>query len=109
MFRFRIVARNFAAKGKVEEKTKQILTGTLLLDADVAPPTSRIPAGTVLKGLCFTVGETDPVIKEDSEYPTWIFDCLKPKEALEPLSKQAIKKANVNNIKVHNRASAEQR
>lgn len=68
-----------------------------------------MPAGTVLKGLSFTVGETDPVLKEDAEYPAWIFDYLKPKEALEPLSKQAIKKANVNNIKVHNRASAEER
>jgi large subunit ribosomal protein L54 len=42
---------------------------------------SSVPAGTPLKGLNFLKNGTDPVAKEDSEYPSWLWDVLKPKEA----------------------------
>ena len=37
---------------------------------------SCVPAGTPLRGLNFIKGKTDPLAKEDSEYPTWLWDIL---------------------------------
>lgn len=38
--------------------------------------TSSCPAGTVLKGLNFTKGATDPVAKKDDDYPAWLWNVL---------------------------------
>ncbi|KAE9969462.1 hypothetical protein BLS_005342 [Venturia inaequalis] len=44
---------------------------------------SSVPAGTPLKGLNFLKAKTDPVAMEDSEYPSWLWDILKPKAKAE--------------------------
>ncbi|GAA5908898.1 hypothetical protein JCM5296_002496 [Sporobolomyces johnsonii] len=41
-------------------------------------PTSACPAGTVLKGLNYLKDGTDPVAKEESEYPPWVWTLLNP-------------------------------
>ncbi|EFX03522.1 ribosomal protein l37, mitochondrial [Grosmannia clavigera kw1407] len=37
---------------------------------------SSCPAGTVLAGLNYFKGRTDPVALADEEYPPWLWDCL---------------------------------
>ncbi|KAL1896573.1 hypothetical protein Sste5346_004607 [Sporothrix stenoceras] len=37
---------------------------------------SSCPEGTVLVGLNYTKGRTDPVAKRDEEYPAWLWNCL---------------------------------
>ncbi|GAA5972006.1 hypothetical protein JCM21900_001994 [Sporobolomyces salmonicolor] len=77
-----------------------------------APPNSACPAGTVLKGLNYVKDGTDPVAKEESEYPPWVWTLLNPgakeqqgendevanlrkqKKELKRASKAAIKAAN---------------
>ncbi|TLD26263.1 mitochondrial ribosomal protein subunit L37 [Venturia nashicola] len=44
---------------------------------------SSVPAGTPLKGLNFLKAKMDPVAMEDSEYPAWLWDILKPKTKAE--------------------------
>ncbi|KAF2773321.1 hypothetical protein EJ03DRAFT_341107 [Teratosphaeria nubilosa] len=43
-------------------------------------PASSVPAGTVLKGLNFMKNQQDPVAKEDSEYPPWLWTVLEKKK-----------------------------
>lgn len=44
---------------------------------------SSVSAGTPLKGLNYVKSKTDPVAMEDSEYPPWLWDILKPKAKAE--------------------------
>ncbi|KAL1883153.1 hypothetical protein VTK73DRAFT_9520 [Phialemonium thermophilum] len=37
---------------------------------------SSCPAGTVLNGLNYLKGKTDPIAKPDDEYPEWLWNCL---------------------------------
>lgn len=37
---------------------------------------SSCPEGTVLVGLNYTKGRTDPVAKRDEDYPAWLWNCL---------------------------------
>lgn len=37
---------------------------------------SSCPEGTILTGLNFTKGGSDPVAKKDEEYPEWLWSCL---------------------------------
>ncbi|KAF2435624.1 hypothetical protein EJ08DRAFT_281976 [Tothia fuscella] len=41
---------------------------------------STIPAGTPLKGINYLKNKTDPLAMEDSEYPSWLWDVLRPKD-----------------------------
>ncbi|KAL2256909.1 hypothetical protein VTK26DRAFT_950 [Humicola hyalothermophila] len=41
-----------------------------------AKPLSSCPAGTVLTGLNYFKGKTDPVALPDEEYPAWLWKCL---------------------------------
>lgn len=43
-------------------------------------PASSTPAGTPLRGLNFEKGKADPVAKEDTEYPAWLWTALAKKE-----------------------------
>ncbi|CAK7215743.1 hypothetical protein SCUCBS95973_002581 [Sporothrix curviconia] len=48
-------------------------------DAAVPPPAAAIsscPEGTVLLGLNYTKGKTDPVALRDEDYPEWLWKCL---------------------------------
>ncbi|ERS95557.1 ribosomal protein l37, mitochondrial [Sporothrix schenckii 1099-18] len=46
-------------------------------EADAAPAAlSSCPEGTVLVGLNYTKGRTDPVALRDEEYPSWLWNCL---------------------------------
>ncbi|SCZ96849.1 BZ3500_MvSof-1268-A1-R1_Chr4-1g06782 [Microbotryum saponariae] len=42
---------------------------------------SSCPAGTVLPGLNFSKTGSDPIAKEDSEYPSWLWTLLSPRKA----------------------------
>ena len=45
--------------------------------ADAAPAAlSSCPEGTVLVGLNYTKGKTDPVALRDEDYPAWLWNCL---------------------------------
>lgn len=41
-----------------------------------APSLSSCPEGTVLNGLNYFKGKTDPVALKDEEYPEWLWSCL---------------------------------
>jgi large subunit ribosomal protein L54 len=41
-----------------------------------AAPLSSCPAGTVLNGLNYFKGKTDPVALPDDAYPAWLWNCL---------------------------------
>lgn len=41
-----------------------------------AAPRSSCPPGTVLNGLNYFKGKTDPVALPDNEYPEWLWSCL---------------------------------
>ncbi|WYZ34889.1 hypothetical protein EsH8_I_001165 [Colletotrichum jinshuiense] len=57
---------------------------SLKVDASPATPISSCPAGTVLNGLNYFKGRTDPVALPDEEYPEWLWTCLESKkEAVE--------------------------
>lgn len=43
-------------------------------------PVSSCPAGTVLTGLNYFKGKTDPVALPDEEYPEWLWRCLEVKK-----------------------------
>lgn len=49
--------------------------------AQPAPVVSSVPAGTPLKGLNFLKGGSDPVAREDHEYPGWLWAILTGKNA----------------------------
>lgn len=43
-------------------------------------PLSSCPAGTVLQGLNYIKGKTDPVALADEAYPEWLWKCLEVKK-----------------------------
>ncbi|CAK7268016.1 hypothetical protein SEPCBS57363_002888 [Sporothrix epigloea] len=52
-------------------------TAAVPADGTAAPAAlSTCPEGTVLAGLNYTKGKTDPVALRDEEYPSWLWDCL---------------------------------
>ncbi|KZF23726.1 hypothetical protein L228DRAFT_260497 [Xylona heveae TC161] len=59
----------------------QGIKGTPAKSSAPAIPVSSVPAGTPLKGLAFLKNQPDPIAKEDSEYPAWLWKCLAEKEA----------------------------
>ncbi|KAM0332247.1 hypothetical protein ACHAQA_002523 [Verticillium albo-atrum] len=59
------------------------VTPTLSTPVDLRPAAAKssrepssCPAGTVLTGLNYFKGKTDPVARPDEEYPEWLWDCL---------------------------------
>ncbi|RCK60667.1 54S ribosomal protein L37, mitochondrial [Candida viswanathii] len=52
-----------------------------------AAPKSSCPAGTVLNLKVFKKGD-EPVAKEDSEYPDWLWDMLDQKKVMDTLQAQ---------------------
>lgn len=44
--------------------------------SEEAAPRSSCPPGTVLNGLNYFKGKTDPVALPDNEYPEWLWSCL---------------------------------
>lgn len=44
--------------------------------SDEAPARSSCLPGTVLNGLNYLKGKTDPVALRDDEYPEWLWSCL---------------------------------
>ncbi|KAM7223475.1 Mitochondrial ribosomal protein L37 domain containing protein [Rhypophila decipiens] len=49
-------------------------------DQAATHPVSSCPAGTVLTGLNYFKGKTDPVALPDEEYPEWLWKCLEVKK-----------------------------
>lgn len=46
------------------------------VDGASPAPLSSCPEGTVLLGLNYTKGRTDPVALRDEAYPAWLWNCL---------------------------------
>lgn len=44
--------------------------------SEEATPRSTCPPGTILNGLNYFKGKTDPVALPDNEYPEWLWSCL---------------------------------
>ena len=44
--------------------------------AEGTEPLSSCPAGTVLNGLNYIKGKSDPVALADEAYPPWLWNCL---------------------------------
>lgn len=51
-------------------------TTTSSLPSEDAPARSSCPPGTVLNGLNYFKGKTDPVALRDDEYPEWLWSCV---------------------------------
>lgn len=47
---------------------------------EVKTPLSSCPTGTVLQGLNYIKGKTDPVALPDEAYPEWLWKCLEVKK-----------------------------
>lgn len=67
-----------SASGKTPSSLLSSLLLLLIIALTIAIPTSSVPAGTILKGLNFLKTASDPVAKEDSEYPSWLFNLVTP-------------------------------
>lgn len=67
-------SRNAAAPA---DAPSQDAAATPAAEGDAAPAAlSSCPEGTVLVGLNYTKGKTDPVALRDEEYPSWLWNCL---------------------------------
>ncbi|KAK3394371.1 mitochondrial ribosomal protein L37-domain-containing protein [Podospora didyma] len=64
-----------AAKAADVPDLTPLTTGSIETTSETGNLSSCV-AGTVLNGLNYTKGKTDPVALEDSEYPSWLWDCL---------------------------------
>ncbi|KZL70139.1 ribosomal protein subunit L37, partial [Colletotrichum tofieldiae] len=77
-------SRNAAAAADDGTKTKATEVppnlSTLKHDAPPPEPISSCPAGTVLNGLNYFKGRTDPVALRDEEYPEWLWTVLESKK-----------------------------
>ncbi|KAK4128160.1 hypothetical protein N657DRAFT_629321 [Parathielavia appendiculata] len=66
-----------SASSASDQSTTPDLTPLTPLQADAkAAPLSSCPAGTVLNGLNYFKGKTDPVALPDEAYPSWLWKCL---------------------------------
>ncbi|KAI9205097.1 mitochondrial ribosomal protein L37-domain-containing protein [Polychytrium aggregatum] len=78
-------------------------------DSSVPPlPASSCAKGTVMKGLNILKDGKDPVAKDDSEYPEWLWRLLDPKtpptEPHERYSRKNLRKLQKAGIKLHNKS-----
>ncbi|CAK7197469.1 hypothetical protein SEUCBS139899_000116 [Sporothrix eucalyptigena] len=73
------VSRNAAAAAPADPPSQDAAASP---DADAAVATRRssCPEGTVLLGLNYTKGKTDPVALRDEDYPEWLWNCLDVKK-----------------------------
>ncbi|KAF6837561.1 54S ribosomal protein L37, mitochondrial [Colletotrichum plurivorum] len=73
-------------------------------------PVSSCPAGTVLNGLNYFKGKTDPVALADDQYPDWLWTCLETKkevsESMEDLSAEMFSKSKKQRKAAAKRAKA---
>ncbi|KAK4229524.1 mitochondrial ribosomal protein L37-domain-containing protein [Podospora fimiseda] len=73
-------ARNATAAAP-ESSTPEITPLTSeAVSGDKPAPLSSCPAGTVLSGLTYFKGQSDPVALPDEAYPPWLWKCLDAKE-----------------------------
>ncbi|KAK0729322.1 mitochondrial ribosomal protein L37-domain-containing protein [Apiosordaria backusii] len=66
-------ARNAAAAAAEAPELTPLTTEST---ADKAATLSSCPAGTVLNGLNYFKGKTDPVALPDDQYPAWLWKCV---------------------------------
>ncbi|KXN68756.1 hypothetical protein CONCODRAFT_103362 [Conidiobolus coronatus NRRL 28638] len=65
-------------------------------------PASSCAEGTKLKGINYLKTQQDPIAKADTEYPSWLWTLLEPKEATDVLSRDFQRNANKKRIKGSN-------
>ncbi|KAI9298384.1 hypothetical protein K502DRAFT_286557, partial [Neoconidiobolus thromboides FSU 785] len=66
-------------------------------------PASSVPHGTVLKGINFMKGKSDPMAKDDNEYPEWLWTLLDAKVKNDDVfSREYQRKVNKDAIKAKN-------
>ncbi|RKP23296.1 mitochondrial ribosomal protein L37-domain-containing protein, partial [Syncephalis pseudoplumigaleata] len=63
---------------------------------------SSVAAGTVLKGINYMKEGSDPIAKEDADYPAWLWTLLTPRpptSTMEKGSKQRLRRVNRETIR----------
>ncbi|KXX80104.1 hypothetical protein MMYC01_202860 [Madurella mycetomatis] len=75
------LAERNAAPAAADSKTPDLTPITpsnpdAVAEVAKSTPVSSCPAGTVLSGLNYFKGKTDPVARPDEEYPAWLWNCL---------------------------------
>ncbi|KAG1890870.1 mitochondrial ribosomal protein L37-domain-containing protein [Suillus subluteus] len=96
------LARSYAAKSSNTEQTQKIST------KDTSEKTlSSCPPGTILEGLNYLKGQPPVIALPDEEYPSWLWDLLKPKAYEDDgpggkAEKKRLRKENQQRIKDQN-------
>jgi large subunit ribosomal protein L54 len=73
------IARQFSVSTAFRSAEPQLSTPVTAAGETPKPPAqsrSSCPEGTVLNGLNYTKGKTDPVALKDEDYPEWLWSCL---------------------------------
>ncbi|KAG1791944.1 mitochondrial ribosomal protein L37-domain-containing protein [Suillus subaureus] len=71
------LARRYAAKSSNPERIPNISTKDT--SATEEKTLSSCPPGTILEGLNYLKGQPPVIALPDEEYPSWLWDLLKPK------------------------------
>ncbi|KAG2075535.1 hypothetical protein BDR04DRAFT_1228534 [Suillus decipiens] len=72
-------ARGYAAKSSKTEQTPNISASEKDTSAAEEKTLSSCPPGTILEGLNYLKGQPPVIALPDNEYPSWLWDLLKPK------------------------------
>ncbi|KAK4057499.1 hypothetical protein OIO90_001568 [Microbotryomycetes sp. JL221] len=64
--------------------------------------TSTCPAGTKLNGLNYLKQGQDPVAKDDSEYPSWLWQLTEQTSSTQLSNRQTLKQQSKQTIKAKN-------
>lgn len=105
---FRIISKVTFKRVSPIINTRQLtVSSTRFNETTTTTPKSTCPAGTVLNLKVFKKGD-EPVAKEDSEYPEWLWTMLDPKENLKAIQNEnflrwrRIKLSKENNSTIKN-------
>ncbi|KAG1863617.1 mitochondrial ribosomal protein L37-domain-containing protein [Suillus subalutaceus] len=71
------LARSYAAKSSNTEQTQKISTKDTSFTEEKT--LSSCPPGTILEGLNYLKGQPPVIALPDEEYPSWLWELLKPK------------------------------
>ncbi|EJP70599.1 hypothetical protein MY4038_000720 [Beauveria bassiana] len=75
-----VARRHFSVAPFLRSASEPLLSTPTTAAGEPAPekaaPRSSCREGTILTGLNYTKGGSDPVAKKDDEYPEWLWSCL---------------------------------
>ncbi|KAG1761547.1 mitochondrial ribosomal protein L37-domain-containing protein [Suillus occidentalis] len=103
------LARGYAAKSSSAKQTPNISAKDTSAAAEVISEKtlSSCPPGTILEGLNYLKGQPPVIALPDDEYPSWLWDLLKPKVYADDgpggkAEKKRLRKENQQRIKDQN-------